>query len=96
LTDHLTEQFVLANCIETIDKIESHLDRIATASEEGFKDLNASFSSSLINMELEQEKFNKLREHYMDQGIDRMCGVIGGQLRDLIDVVETKLNAKAR
>tara|TARA_R110002051_G_C8407991_1_gene449659 strand:+ start:260 stop:550 length:291 start_codon:yes stop_codon:yes gene_type:complete len=96
MSDNLTEQFVLANCVETIDKIESHLDRIATASEEGFKDLNASFSSSLMYMEIEQEKFNKLRERQLDQGIDKMCGVVGGQLRDLIDVVETKLNAKAR
>jgi len=59
LTDHLTEQFVLANCIETLDKIESHLDRIAKAHEDIAENIYTGFRDLAIAIENHTEHTNK-------------------------------------
>jgi len=59
LSDNLTEQFVLANCIETVDKIESHLDRIATASEKASEDIVYYLQAITIALDNQTEETNK-------------------------------------
>lgn len=103
MTDHLTEQFVLANCIETLDKIESHLDRIAvaheriaTAHEQGAKDLDFTFSHHLRDMVKAQEKHLSNLDSRTAEFHERICGIVGEVGIDLTHVVKTKLNAKAK
>ena len=59
MSDHLTEQFVLANCIETVDKIESHLDRIAKAHEDIAENISNGFQDLAIAIENHTKHINE-------------------------------------
>ena len=60
MSDQLTEQFVLANFIETLDKIESHLDRIATAHEDIAENISYGFTELARAIENHTKKTNDI------------------------------------
>ena len=60
MSDQLTEQFVLANCIETVDKIESHLDRIAKAHEDIAENISDGLGAIAYAIEKHTKATNEL------------------------------------